>query len=1367
MAATESRALSIINEFAYSNNAWKTTSSKRGSDSNWLILKTDTAAGSPDYIDIDRYYNFYGVMSPRVEVEFRVGKPEDGGLEWINICGEPYALLTNKETKVTEERKLAVARIKTGDKYHIGYVFYDSTDLKTDGTCDVPDSEISIGKTIGENREVTSIYQKNVNNNYFVSANIEDSGFRNLTLELYDRSFTTIQSLLFEAISNASSTAIAGREVSNSNSSYNLAFIKMPNLTNNNIRIRYGYNENTETTVPNIEYWNKMGVGSNTYYTDFYKPENKSRPYRWVSRKSQSGLVVGSDGNLSGYGDEYTTTSDVATDKVLYTFNNQSTVIGGYEEFYITNVQSNLTNTGIRYQISAVGNDALKLNGYKMVQKYAEIVAKPEEILAAFMKMFNYESDSKPTNSSTSMIKLVWTDEHDFVGIKKVVLNKKGEYEAQSTDDQRKEIEKNKELASFLNKRISILSSALGLLETQVVSDNEWVYAGNVTEAKKYYSDYNPENMFIKDKEPDLYKNSTTAEGKKNINKENQKGIYLYEVATKVIGDDNKLKDIKFMGVLNHYLKQYNYNFKTPDRKDKEYKDDSSAYSGEMFYNYRVGNAVTSYLSSLKYDYENIDFSKLNSHFKTKATQLEKIELIKELKELISGYIQRNAIKYESGKAKGVYVYLPNYIETILQTNTAKMMNWCVFKNGNSFNTSSGKVTGILPTETFAKAFCKDDSYTKALREPWRLFPFESASSDPHINKLFNDYIDKAPGVSYQTITYNKDALLLNAICGFSGYTNAETSFYKQLEKLERSETIADVNYNNKNLDGTSTATSMVAVLYALGCAGLYKSNGAVRDVSEIANYKKTYIKDDNTIKSEYFQYKIYNFDTAYFNGYRYVNPLKNCWDEKGVDVERPDGTKITWKDALLPTAEEMNKFNKDFFSILEDIQTIMKEELEAAQNDMDNWSSLSMKEQLIKVANSIGNDDTCDVNLNNVKEMVYTASSSGKTEYVNAYTGKTTISWDYYKGSEKAIDNIYNDIFLLKSTTLSGDIKDSELSNNNYVKYKEIAKEVSKEIESLNKKLKETTDLVSKQESNILNDEITVSLGGESASSSESKKYKSISSLLNEFCAACPPYVDYAAIIDSKKRALKGEEDKDKKKYIDENGNEQELSIKENLPSYALTWDIVGYYKDDLGVYMPVVGLHYKKPIKPKKLRVYKWGTGNPDAHAIKSLNISSSSEFAMLSSAANSTLTIDGYKKAAVKGIDEANEDATKASYENYSPGDSPSYFKNVVTNNDRHKIVDAMFNSINRGTITLLGDPSLRFGGYVNPYCFPIYLDIKLQNEGKATVPSVASNGMPSTLSGVYVISKITHSLTQQGYTTTLEVMRYPGINEVIGS
>jgi hypothetical protein len=156
-------------------------------------------------------------------------------------------------------------------------------------------------------------------------------------------------------------------------------------------------------------------------------------------------------------------------------------------------------------------------------------------------------------------------------------------------------------------------------------------------------------------------------------------------------------------------------------------------------------------------------------------------------------------------------------------------------------------------------------------------------------------------------------------------------------------------------------------------------------------------------------------------------------------------------------------------------------------------------------------------------------------------------------------------------------------------------------------------------------------------------------------------------------------------------------------------------------------------------------------------------------LSSAANSTLELGiGGKKVAIKGVNRmsnttgANEGEIQAEYDNYKSNEEPAYFKNIVSENDKYSITDAAFQSINKGTITLLGDPSLRFGGYINPMTYPIYLDIDLQNEGVTWKENRATK---STLSGVYVVSKITHSINTQGYVTTLEVMRYPGVNEVI--
>ena len=140
-----------------------------------------------------------------------------------------------------------------------------------DGIYKIDEKEVKVGDEINGGK-ITAINKNsgNNNNNYFVSATIEDTGFRTLQLDLFDRTFTTIQAMLFDAIKHASSQETEGnKKTANSNTSFDLEFVKMPALTRNNIRIRYGFNDNVNKTVPEV-YWNEAGLNN-----DFYKGDDR------------------------------------------------------------------------------------------------------------------------------------------------------------------------------------------------------------------------------------------------------------------------------------------------------------------------------------------------------------------------------------------------------------------------------------------------------------------------------------------------------------------------------------------------------------------------------------------------------------------------------------------------------------------------------------------------------------------------------------------------------------------------------------------------------------------------------------------------------------------------------------------------------------------------------------------------------------------------------------------------------------------------------------------------------------------------------------------------------------------------------------
>ncbi|WP_413854802.1 hypothetical protein, partial [Candidatus Ruminimicrobium bovinum] len=303
----------------------------------------------------------------------------------------------------------------------------------------------------------------------------------------------------------------------------------------------------------------------------------------------------------------------------------------------------------------------------------------------------------------------------------------------------------------------------------------------------------------------------------------------------------------------------------------------------------------------------------------------------------------------------------------------------------------------------------------------------------------------------------------------------------------------------------------------------------------------------------------------------------------------------------------------------------------------------------------------------------------------------------------------------------------------------------------------------------------ITLSLGGEEAKNNydesalkdkktiSSKSYKSISSLFSSYTSQCPPLKIYTPkgtktkVGDKSVDTFKTDDEDITKEYTvyDEDGSEVTTSVESISTMRKMEWVILGASGDKT-----VVGFRYSKPFYPKYLRRYCWGNGNASQHCVKNLSVQNTSEFGMLN-------------MAVIAGTDKVNILENSRSYDggganvnkNFSTITTSNFFPkfaNVValTPNERNSLADKMVNGIKRGTLEVLGDPSLRFEKEFAPYSYPIYLDVKLQNES-AWSGNVSYT--QSQLSGYYVISKITHNISASGYTTTLEIMSYPGIEK----
>lgn len=90
-----------------------------------------------------------------------------------------------------------------------------------------------------------------------------------------------------------------------------------------------------------------------------------------------------------------------------------------------------------------------------------------------------------------------------------------------------------------------------------------------------------------------------------------------------------------------------------------------------------------------------------------------------------------------------------------------------------------------------------------------------------------------------------------------------------------------------------------------------------------------------------------------------------------------------------------------------------------------------------------------------------------------------------------------------------------------------------------------------------------------------------------------------------------------------------------------------------------------------------------------------------------------------------------------------------------------------SIFRGNIELLGDPFFLFDDALAPYSYLIRIVVLRPSEYKIEYnenePAKNQKAM-SYLSGFYVISNIKHNISDSGYTTTLEVMKWPTAYEI---
>lgn len=300
---------------------------------------------------------------------------------------------------------------------------------------------------------------------------------------------------------------------------------------------------------------------------------------------------------------------------------------------------------------------------------------------------------------------------------------------------------------------------------------------------------------------------------------------------------------------------------------------------------------------------------------------------------------------------------------------------------------------------------------------------------------------------------------------------------------------------------------------------------------------------------------------------------------------------------------------------------------------------------------------------------------------------------------------------------------------------------------------------------------------------------YKNVSSLINEFCAICPARKEW-------------DETEEELKAYDGNGNEV---IGDKYKSSApLGWFVArlgknGASKDEEKLDNETyIVLYYKKPVKLGKIRLYRWGPALTGKTVVRSIDVKNNNEFAILSGVNSFSNVPNGVKQS------------IKLNYNNIGSGTKPvkenaagqmsstissdklneEYEKNNgmiltgyvnPTEIQANKFDAAFSSSMYTGSITLLGDPCLEFDMTIQPYCYPIRLEVVVPynetyfrdvqvrqeiNKGEFGHQfPYGSTGRYHEITRYYVITSITHNIGIDGYTTTLGISSYPGIENDI--